>query len=325
MTERRPFLLDAGESLLVLRDPLRALVKHVATARATGLNQVALTASRLSEVPIPVNGGRCADRRRDGVRAEAMWWPLLWLPERLTRRVNYQVVGGDLWVVDPNGLFDGEPRAVRDPIAGYPVHRETTDSWVVRVLLEMEISGLYDTDSGTWSDVLALVGLDVEDSYDRARVDDWLDGASDSTLDELNRRFFCDGDHIPDGEAPSWAFQSAISSHHDLLEASWTFGSDALREVLDEVGRDVHRGDLSETAEVRFIVRLICQLSNSLLQHYTEREAEWWVEMLATVDAFAGTADQMVDGPLDVIGQHLEEVQRASRARLETIVKKYRE
>lgn len=85
------------------------------------------------------------------------------------------------------------------------------------------------------------------------------------------------------------------------------------------------RGELSETGEVRFLARLVCQLSESLLQGYTEDEAEWWAGTLTTVDAFDGTAEQMVDGPLALIDQRLGEIQRASRTRLDTVVEKYRE
>lgn len=324
MTVRRSFLLERGEPLLVPRDPLRSLANHVATANLTGLPQALLVASRMSEVPVPVDGGRDGDRRVAGVRAEAMWWPLLWLPERLTRRVDYQVVDGDVWVVDPDGLFEGDSRSVPQPISGVPVRHETTDVWVVRVLMEVEAVGLYDPDSGTWGDVLSEIGLDVDDQDDVARVSAWLGGYHDSDLDYLNTQFLCDGGHVPDGESPTWAFRAAIATYPDLLDAAWTYGSDTMRAVIEDVAHGVSVGEISETGETRFMARLVCQMSGSLLQWYTDSESEWWAQMLAVVDAFDGTAEQMVGGPLAQIDRRLEDVQRVVRARMETAIERYR-
>ena len=62
---------------------------------------------------------------------------------------------------------------------------EPDDIWCLRVCLELQAAGLYDTDTGTWIDA-SLAGLNGNDPDTAARVDRWLAGAPDSLLDRLD-------------------------------------------------------------------------------------------------------------------------------------------
>jgi hypothetical protein len=320
---RRPFLLEPGESLLVPRDPLRSLANHIGAAQATGICQSGLVASRMSEVPIPLAGGREGSRRVPGVRPESMWWPLLWLPPRLAYRVDYQIIDGDVVVIDPDGLFGRDPHAIPHARRGYEVHRETVDVWAVRVFLEVEAAGLYDADSGTWLDVLASYGIDIGQPDDLERVSAWLEGASDAVLDEIDETFLRDGNHVPPNEDPTWAFRYSVATYADLLNATWAYGSETLRAIVDDVSRGVAEGEISEAGEACFIARMVCQLSIPLLRWYTDDETEWWSNMLAVVDEFEGVAHQLVHGPLTKIDERLSDVERVARARMETAIERY--
>lgn len=320
---RRAFLLEPGESLLVPHDPLQTLANHIATATATGLSQSQLVASRMSRVPVPQNSGRMGARRAPGIQPESMWWPLLWLPERLTRRVEYHVIDNDLVVVDPDGLFAGDPRTTTAPIDGYDLHRETTDVWVIRVLMEIEAADLYDPDDGTWADVLSGVGINIDSPSGRRRIERWLEGEPDEALDDLNAHFLNDGHHFPDGETPTWAFRSAVAIYNDLLDAAWTYGSEALRAIVEDVTNGIRVGGVEATGEGRYAARLVCQLSESLLQWYSDGESDWWRRMIDVVEAFDGTEEQMIDGVLSDIDRRLEEVNRVTRSRMESAIERY--
>jgi hypothetical protein len=316
-TRRRRFLLGPGEALLVSESPVRNLMNHVGAARALGLTQAQLSASRLSPLPIPVNGGRRGNRRSDGVKPAMMWLPLLWLPARLAQRVRFQFVAGELVVIDDDGYFAGDPHAVSQPIVGHTVSTETTDLWVIRVALELEVSGVYDEETGTWTDVLDGVDLSVEDPRDVERVRRWLKGAVDHVLDDLDESFMNDGRHVPEGESPSWAIREALGGYQDLLNATWALGTDSMLDVVTNLAHDVAEKLIARTNETKFVANMVCLLSGSLLQWYCDDEVAWWDEMSWVVQQFTGTPSEFVAGPLVAIDERLTEVRGDTWAKMQ--------
>ena len=324
---RRPFLLEAGEALLVTSDPVRCLINHVSAAKAIGLGQDEFVTSRMSPMPIPVRAGRPRSdvrrRRLAGVEPASMWLPVLWLPKRLTERCRFHLIDGEVVVIDPNGYFSDDTRAVAAPIDGVRVHTETSDAWVVRVALELEASGAYDMESGTWLDVLDTVAVNIDDGDDVARVQRWLDGEPDDDLDWLENNYLDDGWQVPRGEKPSWALCSALSMYLDLLDATWALGTNAMLNIVDDVIHGVSDGGITDAKEARFIANMVCMLSGSLLRWYTNDEAQWWQEMSRTVESFRGTSNDLVVGPLREIDGRLARVRRDCWPKMEATSAKY--
>ena len=324
---RRPFLLEADEALLVTSDPVRCLINHVSAAKAIGLGQAEFAASRMSPMPMPVNAGRPDDvtqrRRIAGVDPRMMWLPVMWLPQRLTERCRFHVVDSDVVVIDPNGYFSDDPHAVAAPIDGVPVRTETSDAWVIRVALELEASGAYDMESGTWLDVLDTVGVNIDDIDGAARVQRWLDGGADDDLDWLENNYLDDGWHVPRGEEPTWALRSALGMYPDLLDATWALGTDSMLNIVSDVVHGVSDGGIADAKEAKFIANMVCMLSGSLLRWYTNDEAQWWQEMSRTVESFQGTSNDLVAGPLSEIDGRLSRVRDDCWPKMEAASEKY--
>lgn len=320
---RRPFLLEAGEALLVTNDPVRCLINHVSAAKAVGISQAEFIASRMSPMPMPVNAGRHDGvnqrRRLVGVDPRMMWLPVLWLPQRLTERCRFHVIDGDVVVIDPNGYFGDDTRAVATPIDGVPVRTETSDAWVIRVSLELEASGAFDMESGTWLDVLDTINVNVDDVDDVARVQRWLDGAPDVDLDWLENNYLDDGWQVPRGEEPAWALRSALAIYPDLLDATWALGTNSMLNIVEDVAHGVSDGGIADAKEAKFIANMVCMLSGSLLRWYTDSEAQWWQQMSRTVEAFRGTSDDLVSGPLREIDGRLSRVREACWPKMEAV------
>ncbi len=320
---RRQFLLEAGEALLVTRDPVRNLVNHVSAAKAIGVPQGELIQSRMSPMPFPVNAcrpeGSTKRRRIEGVDPQMMWLPVLWLPERLTERSQFQLIDGDIVVLDPKGHYAGDPRAVTVPIEGVAINTETSDAWVIRVALELEAAGAYDVESGSWLDVLDTVGINVDDIDDYARVERWLEGASDSDLDWLEENYLDDGWHVPRGEEPTWALRSALGAYPDLLDATWALGTDSILNIVADVAQSVKEGEIADTADAKFVANMVCMMSGTLLRYYSVDEAQWWSEMSRTVEAFQGTTNDLVTGPLSEIDGRLTNVREECWPKMEAL------
>jgi len=326
---RRPFLLEAGEALLVTNDPVRCLINHVSAAKSIGLGQDELAASRMSPMPMPVNAGRphaaTPRRRLAGVDPRMMWLPVMWLPPRLTERFRFHVIGDDVVVIDPNGYFRGDTHAVAAPIDGRPIRTETSDAWVVRVALELEASGAYDMESGSWLDVLDTISINIDDVDNVARVQRWLDGAPDIDLDWLENNYLDDGWQVPRGEEPAWALRSALAMYPDLLDATWALGTNSMLNIVEDVVQGVSDGGIADAKEAKFIANMVCMLSGSLLRWYTDAEAQWWQQMSRTVESFRGTSNDLVAGPLSEIDGRLSRVREDCWPKMESVSARYRD
>ncbi|MBE7698827.1 hypothetical protein H9623_00715 [Oerskovia sp. Sa1BUA8] len=208
---RRALDVGPGEHLLLPASALDTMGRLHLWRAFTGLHDGELLLSPLTASPLPMPWTVPAGHRRwPGLRPAALWHPLLWLPARLR-----------------------SPSTLHDPTTGR-TWGETYDEWATRVVLEMTESGpvvidgerwvllhdphrgrhvrplgpsdehlvpLYDPTTGTWLDVLATVGLDVDRPDDLARVGRWLAGEDDEALDAVDLDRFL---HAADRD-PTWA------------------------------------------------------------------------------------------------------------------------
>lgn len=201
-SKRRRHLTNPGEALLLATSAMDQAVRYKSWRDETGLPLDRIRAGTLCTVPLPVyRPVPDGVRQFAEVRPEAMWHPLFWLPPRLARRYN---------LPDGNGGFEVEGDQL----------------WSIRVGLEMSTSGIYTPDEG-WIDVMSLIGLDIEDDVDLARIEEWLSGQPDELLDTVTLEELL---HI---EAdPDWSLTSAIALQRHLVEGQWALLADSLLGML---------------------------------------------------------------------------------------------
>lgn len=198
-----------GEILLLDENILAAPARAREFSAFSGIEMRDLVVSPLASVPVPMYNfahtyaGPTGQRRWAGVRPEAMWHPLLWLPARLSSRYRYK---------------DRENNTVF----------ENDDQWAARVVMELTGAGLYDPATGEWVDVLATAGIDIDDDLDLARVEDWLEGEPDDVLDDLSL-----DDVLRQEDNETWALVSVLVLEDVLWQASWALTANSLIELLD--------------------------------------------------------------------------------------------
>lgn len=235
---RRPSLLNEGEPLLLARSTIDTAVRFRAFSEESGVPSNALISSMLCSMPLPIYGDFGVDehgrgrRRWAGTRPEIMWHPLMWLPPRLAGRYTL------------TDSTTGEQRL------------EDDDLWVIRVALELSVSGLYSAETGSWVDVLSTVGLDVEDEMDLARVEDWLRGEPDPLLDAIDLSHYLD---LPERE---WALETAVALRDDLESASWALIADDLIGMTEDA---LAPGSPLSHSDTLMVLRSVTGLGDTLL------------------------------------------------------------
>lgn len=203
-TIRRQILTNEHESLLLCMSAFDLGERFGQFADMSGVPDDAILSSALCAVPIPdyrkIETGR---RRWAGTNPVFMWHPLMWLPERLAQR--RQVTAANGRVLD-----------------------EIDQVYVIRVAVELAAAGLYDTETGTWADVLSVVDLDIADPAVQQRVAAWLEGAPDPDLDSIDLSLA-----LEDGESPDWAFDYAVEIVLPAMYASWAVFANDMHEILE--------------------------------------------------------------------------------------------
>lgn len=293
---RRPYLLEPGEPLLLLRpDPdtdsepgLAALVKQAERLEqwltATGMDDADVYSSPLVSTPLPIYAGRIprAAKRWPGLSPALMWHPLMWLPERLA---------------EPYLLVEAGEN-------GRDTERlESPDEWAVRVALEMTASGMYDPATGGWVDVLALYDIDATSAGHSDRIVDWFAGAPDEQLDGVDLEVF-----LASPEDPDWSVRLAASLFDDLVASSWAIVADDLLSVaLGLQGAGMDAGELRSRA-AGLIELATDQIGDAVLGpelHLLERLEQ----IRRGLDAMTSTrASDYADGPLADVIQVLHSV-----------------
>ena len=279
-------MTEPGEPLEVASSTLRSAARYRTWAADTGIGAEWLTPQPLCCVPLPVYpAGWPAGRRRwPGLRPAMMWHPLLWLPERLATRYT---------LLDDTGGRSTEP----------------DDVWALRVCLDVQASGLYDADTGSWLDVLSLAGLDGDDPDTATRVAAWLDGRPDPVLDGLDLT-----EHVDRPGDPDWAVFAAIAELPALQVISWAVTALDLLEACEELTET--GGD---TGRVRRAAAAIAALAGTNLRGLPDdgglsvsgdrdppadeppagrgmnAEDAWWDGMVNRIRLFTGDPRELID------------------------------
>ncbi len=205
---RRSYLLEPGEELLLSRSAITVAERFDRFCTDSGLDPDQVFSDPLCATPLPIarkNPDGTIPRWR-GVNPAFLWHPVMWLPRDIALR--YQV---------------------REDPSSDELHLETDHEWAIRVSLELQAAGLYDSETGGWLDVLALHGLDPANPVDYARIEAWLGGGADETLDAIDLR-----DFTASPDDPDWAFRATRELAEALIPAQWSLIAGDLLDVLSE-------------------------------------------------------------------------------------------
>lgn len=181
---KRPFILQPGESLLVSNDPetYGAYLQEFVDTTGLAPNDEEgrfITIDPVSKIPFPLYPDSFASGKRwPDLDPRVMWNPLFWLPESLAF-----------------GEVISDPHGVGEPIP------ESEDEWVIRVATNLEYMGLYDPETGMWADILSAAGIDIDDPVSVERVQAWMNGGEDDVLDQIDLSFLLPQDDNVDEQA----------------------------------------------------------------------------------------------------------------------------
>lgn len=215
---RRQMLTQEGEALLLCNSVHSLAQRFGDFADTFGVPDSAVISDAVVSIPLPnyeqIPTGL---RRWADTKAEVMWHPLMWLPDRLAFRKTL--------------TFD--ERMIVEPV----------QIWAIRVCLELTASGLYDPTTGTWMDVLSAFDIDTTDPSGYVRAQRWLNGNEDEILDSI------DMDKVLlNEEDPDWAFDVAVDIAQECQYASWALMANDMLSMADYLadGRvDTHDGAVS--------------------------------------------------------------------------------
>ena len=263
--KRRTLCERRGQGLLLASSPLAARITLKRYADAFGLAEDDFVSSPLCSVPLVRFGpdGRLASGRTPA--PEAMWHPLLWMADPRWR-----------------------------PQRGANGQMEREYAWAIRVALEFAASGLYDEASGTWLDVAALAGVDVDTGVGRERMAAWLGGAEDRDLDRVDLSAY-----VANLADPDWALRAARETSDDLVICSFALGADSLLGDLLAMGFSGRSHGVDDDAVT--VLRSVADVGRAWFGAWGG-EAAFWEERCA---AAAGCAEQEVASEMEIIAAHL--------------------
>lgn len=290
--QRRAFILEPGESLLLAGSALEVALRFGMWERFSAAPQSAIVSNPIIATPLveyPTEGHPAQVWQR--INPAALWHPLFWLPDRLAGR--YQIENED-----------------------GSITTEDDDTWAVRVALELSASGVYDAESGTWLDVLAMHGLDIEDPATFERVRQWQAGASDPVLDRIDLT-----DTITLEEDPDWALESALTLMGDLRPASWAILSNDLLVQIDMIADPTNPAADSDPTAVYQAAGTIITMGRAMLpERPTGLGFGFWEGQEKALSEVAATDYAAVlDGPIAGISSALYDVRDANWPHLEAL------
>jgi len=211
--QRRPFLSAPGERLLMTNDPVTYIERFEEFAIVSGIPEERILAMPLiaTPLPVPIKAPAGGLARWTMANPSFFWHPLMWLPERLALRAQYRTV---------------DPRSGGTSI-DYEV--EPDDTWAIRVVTALSGAGLYDAETGTWLDVLAYFGLNINDPVDYARVERWVAGDADNLLDAIDL-----SEQFDFGTTIGDEVQIAADLAASLVPAQWSITAARIAELVLE-------------------------------------------------------------------------------------------
>lgn len=196
---RRPFILEAGEQLMISRDAIVAASRLADFVSETGITPEMLVADPVIGIALPIHA---RGKRFDDIHPHALWNPLFWLPEDIALRLRI------------TETTNAEPRV------------ETDAEWAIRVAIEIGSSGLYDPEQG-WLDVFALYGIDTDDPADLEAIQGWQAGLPDPRLDAIDLR-----QHVRFTE-DNEAFNIAQEMYPLVMAAQWGYTATSLLVAIE--------------------------------------------------------------------------------------------
>lgn len=207
---RREFLVGPGEGVALSPDLDSYVDRYERFLDATGLTPADVVASPVVRIPIPqgVKDSHGHPLRWDGVKLDVLWHPFFWLPASVALRAH---------VLDESGVE----------------RVETSEEYLIRVIVQCVSAGLLDVDSGTWLDVPSSYGIDVDAPDVRARLDQWERGASDPLFDQidLTERFSKCG-------IDSEMVRDATSQTPLYVFAQWAYTAEHLGRTISDLQED---------------------------------------------------------------------------------------
>lgn len=298
----REFFTRPGEPIFFGPHPLEISNRFEGFIEYTGLSPEEVLISPLSAIPLPVYGQNPPDDRRrwPDLKVDALWCPLFWLPNK-----------------------SGQPRAIQDTRTS-ATRMESPDELALRICLEVQASGLYDQDSGSFVDVLALVGIDIEDQEDRERCEAWLLGTPDEILDNIDL-----SPHLLYDEDEDWSVVASQSLYPHFLRTSWASlcadFSDMLGEIADPENPDVS----NDVEELRTMTRNVFEEAHLMLSDVevsgeSQSAGDFWTGMIERVKSSqAQTRSEFVDEVIPEAGEWLESVREHYSSSIDTAVEAF--
>lgn len=230
---RRAWNIDKGHSLFFnekiqeYEDRLQAFTEN------TGIAPEHLITHPVIKTPVPSYLSD-SPRQEWGVRPEAMWHPLMWLPQRLQLPTKLTIGGVErAEKIPPYLLRIAVEMSMSAPyeecgrywvntfdVSGIPIQDYATDENdnlivpdedydydLVKPMIEAtsrhaNLLAMYDPKDATWLDVPYLVGVDLLTEEGVKRMRSWLAGNPDPALDSINLDDYLT---TPDRD-PLWAY-----------------------------------------------------------------------------------------------------------------------
>lgn len=162
-----PFwLCPPGYSIIVSRSPLTALWLETQVNALAGFDpeDPVLDNGPLCAYPMPPLGDEAIDQPLARQVENLNWFghPIFWLK-------------GDILHAHPFPVEEDE-----EP-------RDEFDSEIyLRLALQLEVLGFYDSTTGAWHDVAKNLGVDINDPFDVARIRAWQSGEPDEQFDTFD-------------------------------------------------------------------------------------------------------------------------------------------
>jgi len=255
-----PFwLCQPKHSLIVSSNPFSVLWTETQIKQGAGLDQDDLDNGALCAYPMPPLGDNAIDQPLARKVKDLKWFghPIMWLKGDILRPHPFPVAENE----EPRSEFDSEI--------------------YLRLALQLEVTGFYNSAKGEWSDVTKDLGaaegeeLDVDDPFDQARIRAWQDGEPDEVFDSYDL-----------GEIIKYNFpiHDAVGLVEDLLGSalivSGVLGAYSLVTEIDRVLDSRVENDIS--AYTTLVSMLGASYAGTLM---TDAQDDSWLERMHQIDA----------------------------------------